>query len=133
MRFICFGYLDESKWDVMSESEQNATMDEIFAYHDVLEKSGHFLGGEGLQAARKAATLRKREHKLIVTDGPYAETKEAVGGIFILEADDLKHAVEMMSKHPATRFGPIEIRAIEDMSEMKRASERRRSSPAKSL
>jgi hypothetical protein len=126
MKFICLGYLDESLWDVMSGSEQNAVMDRIFAYHEELEKSGAFLGGEGLQRAHGAATLRSRNGKLIVTDGPFTETKEAVGGIFILEARDLNHAVELMSKHPATRFGPVEIRAVEDMTGMKRDSEQRR-------
>ena len=64
---------------------------------------------------------------MFVTDGPYAETKEQLGGILILEARDLNHAIELMSKHPGVKVGPFEIRAAEDLSEMIRESERRRS------
>ena len=64
---------------------------------------------------------------MFVTDGPYAVTKEQLGGILILEARDLNHAIELMSKHPGVKVGPFEIRAAEDLSEMIRESERRRS------
>src|SRR5262245_28486225 len=95
----------------MSETQRSAMMEECFAYDDVLRKNGHFLGGEALQGARTAATLRWQNGKVAVTDGPYAETKEQIGGILLLEAMDLKHAIELMSKHPGVRLGgPFEIR-----------------------
>lgn len=126
MKFVCLGYIAETKWETMSESEQQAMMDECFAYDDVLKKNGHFAGGEALQGPRSAATLSWKDGGVIVTDGPYAETKEQIGGILILEAEDLKHAVELMSKHPGVKAGPFEIRPAGDLTEAVRASERRR-------
>ena len=127
MKYICLGYLDEKKWETISESEQNALMDECFAYDDVLRKSGHFVGGEALQSARNATTLRWKKGKVSITDGPYAETKEQLGGILVLEARDLNHAIQLMSKHPGVKAGPFEIRPADDLAEMIRESERRRS------
>jgi len=127
MKYICLGYIEETKWDSMSESGRNAMMDECFAYDDVLRKNGHFAGGEALQSARNAATLRWKDSKVAITDGPYAETKEQLGGILVLEARDLNHAIQLMSKHPGVKAGPFEIRAVEDLSEMIRQSEQRRS------
>jgi hypothetical protein len=126
MKYICLGYLDETKWETMSESEQNDLIDECFAYDDVLRENGHFVGGEALQSARNAITLRWKNSKASITDGPYAETKEMLGGILVLEARDLNHAIQLMSKHPGVKAGPFEIRPAEDLSEMIRASERRR-------
>ena len=128
MKYICLGYMDPKKWETMSESEQNAMMDECFAYDDVLRKKGHFVGGEALQSARNATTLRWKNGKVSITDGPYAETKEQLGGILVLEAKDLNHAIQLMSQHPGVKAGPFEIRQVEDLSEMIRESERRRSS-----
>jgi hypothetical protein len=127
MKYICLGYLDEKKWETISESEQNALMDECFAYDDVLRKNGHFVGGEALQSARNATTLRWKKGKVSITDGPYAETKEQLGGILVLEARDLNHAIQLMSKHPGVKAGPFEIRPADDLAEMIRESERRRS------
>ncbi len=81
MKYICLGYLDEKKWEAMSKGERNALMDECFAYDDVLRKNGHFIGGEALQSARNATTVRWKNDKVSITDGPYAETKEHLGGI----------------------------------------------------
>ena len=130
MKYICLGYFDEKTWETMSESERNALMDACFAYDDVLRKGGHFVGGEALQSARSATTLRYRNGKVSVTDGPYAETKEQLGGILILEATDLKHAIQLMSKHPGVKVGPFEIRAAEDMTPLMRESDERRRSVA---
>jgi hypothetical protein len=127
MKFVCLGYIDEQKWDGISEDERNALMDECFAYDDVLRKNGHFAGGEALESAQSGATLRYQKGKVVVTDGPYAETKEQLGGILILEAEDLKHAIELMSKHPGVKAGPFEIRPAADLAEFIRDSERRRS------
>jgi len=127
MKYICLGYTEEKKWETMSESERNAMMDECFAYDDVLRKNGHFVGGEALQSARNATTLRWKNGKVLITDGPYAETKEQLGGILVLEARDLNYAIQLMSKHPGVKAGPFEIRPVEDLSALVTASEQRRS------
>lgn len=127
MKYICLGYIDENMWGTVAESERNAIMDECFTYDDMLRKNGHFAGGEALQSARNATTLRWRNGKVSVTDGPYAETKEQLGGILILEARDLNHAIRLMSEHPGVKAGPFEIRPAEDLSAMIAASEKRRS------
>ena len=129
MKFICLGYADEKSWEAMSESQRNALMDECLAYDDVLRENGHFAGGDALQSARNARTLRWQKGQVLVTDGPYAETKEQLGGILVLEASDLNHAVELMSKHPGVKAGPFEIRPTEDLSAIVTESERRRSKP----
>ena len=126
MKFICLGYADEKSWEAMSESQRNALMDECLAYDDVLRKNGHFAGGDALQSARNARTLRWQKGQVLVTDGPYAETKEQLGGILVLEARDLNQAVELMSKHPGVKAGPFEIRPTEDLSAIVTESERRR-------
>ena len=131
MKYLCLGYLDEEHWESMSESERNALMDECFAYDDVLRQGGHFVGGEALQSARNATTLRFRNGEVSVTDGPYAETKEQLGGILILEAADLNHAIQLMSKHPGVKAGPFEIRPAEDLIPIIRESEERRRAAAK--
>ena len=128
MKYICLGYMEVDQWDGMSESERNAFMDECFAYDDVLRKNGHFASGEALQEARNATTLRYQKGKVSVTDGPFAETKEQLGGIMILEARDLDHAIELMSKHPSIRLGGcFEIRPSADLSALLVESQRRRS------
>jgi hypothetical protein len=131
MKYICLGYMDPKKWETMSEGEQNAFIDECFAYDDVLRKNGHFVGGEALQGPQNATTLRFQNGKVSVTDGPYAETKEQLGGILILEAKDLNHAILLMSKHPGVRGGSFEIRPTEDLTRMIRESSERRRSMSK--
>jgi hypothetical protein len=127
MKYICLGYIDEDKWRGISESERNAFMDQCFAYDDVLRKNGHFAGGDALQSARNAVTLRWENGKMSITDGPYAETKEQLGGILILEARDLNHAIQLMSDHPGVKAGPFEIRPAADLSALVAESARRRS------
>ena len=127
MKYICLGYFDENNWEAMPESEKHAFFDECFAYDDVLRKNGHIVGGEALQSARNAVTLRWKNGKVSITDGPYAETKEQLGGFGVFEARDLNHAIQLISKHPGVKAGPFEIRPVDDLTEMIRESERRRS------
>ena len=126
MKYICLGFMESGKFETMSESERNAFVDSCFAYDDWLRQNGHFLSGEGLQGAHTAATLRWRDGKVAVTDGPYAETKEQLGGYLVLEARDLNHAIQLMSKHPGVRGGPFEIRPVQDLTDFVRESEQRR-------
>ena len=98
----------------MSESERETFVKECVAYDNVLRKDGYFLRLEALQNARSAKTLRHRNGKVSITDGPYAETKEQLGGILLLDADDLNHAAELMSKHPGIRVAAFEIRPLDE-------------------
>lgn len=119
MKFICLGFMDEAKFAAMSQEEAQRIMDECMAYDDELRRGGHFLGGEALDSARSAVTLRLRDGQVAVTEGPYAETKEVLGGILLLEARDLNHAIALMSKHPGVKIGPFEIRpAHEEVNRM---------------
>jgi len=127
MKYICLGYMDQKRWDTMSERERTTFLDDCFSYDDVLRKNGHFIGGEALQGPRNAATLRFEGGKVIITDGPFAETKEQLGGILLLEARDLNHAIQLMSQHPGVRGGPFEIRPAADLKDLVEESERRRS------
>jgi hypothetical protein len=130
MKYICLGYINEKAWASASEEEQKAMMDECFAYDDELRKNGHFVGGEALQGSENATTIGWRNGKVSVTDGPFAETKEQIGGIMILEATDLNHAIRLLSNHPSVRLlrekGSWEIRPAADLSVMINESERRR-------
>lgn len=126
MKFVCLGYIEENKLESIASTDMTAMIDRCFEYDDHLRATGHFAGGEGLQPASTTRTLRYRDGKVVVTDGPYAETREVLGGILILEARDLNHAVELMSKHPGVQMGPFEIRPAVDLSQMVRESEARR-------
>ena len=127
MKYMCFGYYDKSKFDSMTDGERNAMFDACFEYDDHLRANGHWAGGEALQPAESALTLYWKSGKVATTDGPYAETKEQLGGILILEARDMNHAVQLMSRHPALTYGnSFEIRPTGDMTDIMKASEQRR-------
>ncbi len=115
MKFVCLGFIDETKFAALPQEDRQRMMEECFAYDDELRRGGHFLGGEALDSARKAATLRMKEGKVVVTDGPFVETKETLGGILLLEARDLNHAIALMSKHPGVGMGPWEIRPADEV------------------
>ena len=127
MKFYCLGYYDEKQWQSLSEGERNAFVDECFAYDDVLRKSGHFAGGDALQSAGDAVTVSWKNGKSSIAKGRHVGANEQLGGILVLEARDLDHAAELISKHPGIKGGPFEIRAVEDISAMVAESERRRS------
>jgi hypothetical protein len=126
MKFVCLGYIEPGKFENMPENDRNTMVDRCFTYDDVLRKGGHFVGGGVLQPSSSAKTLRFQGGKVIVTDGPYAETKEQIGGILILEARDIDHAVGLMSKHPGVSAGPFEIRPAADLGGLIADSEQRR-------
>ena len=128
MKYICLGYYDPARHAAMTEQEREAMFDECFEYDDHLRANGHFVGGEALQPSETALTLYWKNGKVASTDGPYAETKEQLGGILVLEARDMNDAIQLMSQHPAVKYGTIfEIRPTGDMSEIMKASEQRRS------
>jgi hypothetical protein len=128
MKYICLGYLEPGKFEGMTESERNAVLDECFEHNDHLRANGNLVSEAALQPADTAVTLYWKNGKVATTDGPYAETKEQLGGIQIFEARDLNHAIQLMSQLPGFKFGlgPIEIRPLADLSDMIKQSEQRR-------
>lgn len=128
MKFICLGYYDKDKVDGMTEAERNAMFDTCFTYDEHLRANGHWVGvGDALQGPETARTVSWKNSGVVIIDGPFVEAKEQIGGIGVLEARDMKHAVELVSQHPALRYGSsFEIRPVWDMSEVMKASEQRR-------
>jgi hypothetical protein len=132
MKYICLGYYDKSKHDALTEAEKQAMFDECFAYDDHLRATGNWAIGEALQPAETALTVQWKNGKVATTDGPFIETKEQLGGLGILEARDMNHAHQIVSQHPALKYGSIfEIRPVGDMTEIRNASERRRQQAAR--
>ena len=99
MKYVCLGFVDEAAFNQIPQADAERMMEECFAYDDVLRRGGHFLGGEALDSARNAVTLRMKNGEVEVTDGPFVETKEMLGGILLLEARDPNHAIALLSKH----------------------------------
>ena len=104
MKYICLGYIEPAKLAGMTEDERLAMFDECFEYDDHLRANGHFGAGEALQPPETALTLYWKNGKVATTDGPYAETKEQLGGFFVLEARDMNHAIQLMSQHPGLKL-----------------------------
>ena len=127
MKYLCFGYYDKGTFDGMTESERDAMLDACFAYDDHLRASGHWGGGEAVQPAETALTLQWKNGKVATTCGPCAATREQLGGILVLAARDMNHAVQLMTQHPALTYGNVvEIRPVVDLNDSRKASERRR-------
>jgi hypothetical protein len=128
MKYICLGYLEPGKIEGMAESERHAMFDECFEYNDPLRANGHLLAEVPLQPPETALTLYWKNGKVATTDGPFAETKEQLAGIQILEARDLNHAIRLISQLPGFKYGlgPVEIRPVADLNEMTKESEQRR-------
>lgn len=127
MKYICLGYYNKPQRETMTDAEQNAMFDKCFEYDDHLRANGHWAGGEALQPAETALTLYWKNGKVATIDGPFAETKEQLGGILLLEARDMNHAVQLIAQHPALQYGSIfDIRPAFDMGDLIKASEQRR-------
>ena len=116
MRYLCLIYDDESKLGTMSREEGDAMMGEYFAFTEGIKKSGQYVAGEALQPTQTATTVRTRNGKTSTTDGPFAETKEQLGGFYLIEAKDLDDAIQVASRIPSVRIGSIEIRPVVDFS-----------------
>jgi hypothetical protein len=112
MRYLCIIYDEEKKMAAMPKSESDAFMGEYFAFTEDIKKSGHYIGGEALQPVHTATTVRIRNGKLSTTDGPFAETKEQLGGFYLINAKDLNDAIQVASRIPSARFGSVEVRPI---------------------
>jgi hypothetical protein len=112
MKYLCLIYDEEKKMATMSQSESNAFMGEYFAFTDGIRKSGHYVGGEALQPVQTATTIRIRNGKVSTTDGPFAETKEQLGGFYLIQAKDLNEAIQVAAKIPSAKSGSVEVRPI---------------------
>ncbi len=114
MKYLCLAYEEEEKLDALSRSEWDALRQETLGYVDELTRSGRLLVTHALQSVRSATTVRVRQGRLSTTDGPFAETKESLGGFFLVEARDLNEAIQIASRWPSARIGSIEVRPIEE-------------------
>jgi hypothetical protein len=112
MKYLCLIYDEEKKLAAMSQGESDAFMGEYFAFTEGIRKSGHYLGGEALQSVQTATTVRSRNGKLSTTDGPFAETKEQLGGFYLIDAKDLNEAIQVAGKIPSARLGCVEVRPV---------------------
>ena len=115
MKYLCMVIVDENKLKAMSKSDLQALDDESLAYDRTLRESGHFLAAQALQPVSAAKMVRSRKGKLSVTDGPFAETKEQVGGFILIEAKDLDEAIQLAAKIPVIRFGAVEVRPVKEL------------------
>jgi hypothetical protein len=112
MKFLCLVFYDENTRNAFSDQESQALIDEAINFDNELRSSGHLLAAHPLEQVRSASTVRVRNGKVTVTDGPFAEAKEQIGGFVVLEARDLNEAIQLASRIPPARFGGVEIRPI---------------------
>ena len=120
MKYLCIAYEEQQKLDALSQSEWQALRQETLDYVESLRKRGRLIVTHALQSATTASTVRIRSGKLSVTDGPFAETKEQIGGFFLIEAGSFDEAIEAAANWPSARIGSIEIRPIEEQLAMDR-------------
>ena len=113
MKYLCLIYDNESTWANMSQADAEAMMGEYFAFTEAIKKSGHYIAGEALQPVQTATTVRVRNGKASTTDGPFAETKEQLGGFYMIEAKDLNDAIQVAQRIPSARLGSIEVRPVQ--------------------
>jgi hypothetical protein len=128
MKYVCLIYLEAGKFEPTTEDQRNAVFDECLEHNDYLRANGHTVAEVPLQGPETAVTLSWKNGKVETTDGPYAETKEQLGGLHILEARDLNHAIQLVSQLPGFKYGlgAVEIRPVVNLNEMTKESEQRR-------
>lgn len=117
MKFLCLVYHEEKILDALPQSEMDILVNDSLALCDELRESGHFIAAQALQSVRTATTVRVRNGKVSTTDGPFAETKEQLGGFFFIEANDLDDAIRVASRIPGGRIGTVEVRPIWELEE----------------
>jgi hypothetical protein len=121
MKYLCLIYDDEKVMSDMPKAESDAFMGEYFAFTEGVRQSGQYVAGEALHPVSAATTVRVRGGKVSTTDGPFAETKEQLGGFYLVEARDLNEAIQVAAKIPSARTGSIEVRPVVDFSQMPQA------------
>lgn len=114
MKYLCLAYEEERVLDALTREQWEALRKETLDYVDELQRSGRLIITHALQGVRTATTVRVRQGRMAATDGPFAETKESLGGFFLIEARDLNEAIQVASKWPSARLGSIEVRPIEE-------------------
>ena len=114
MKYMCIAYEEELALDALSALEWQALRRETLDYVDTLRKSGRLIAAHPLQSATAAATVRVRSGKVAIVDGPFAETKEQIGGFFLVEAGNFEEALQIAAKWPSARIGTIEVRPVDD-------------------
>jgi hypothetical protein len=114
MKYLCLIYDEEKKLQGMSKHDMDALMGEYFSFTTDIRKSGQYLGGNDLQPVANATTVRVRNGKVSTTDGPFAETKEQLGGYYLIEAKDLNEAIQVASRIPSAKLGAIEVRPVQE-------------------
>jgi hypothetical protein len=119
MQYLCLVYGEQTALDALSEDEMGALVEESLAYDDVLRKSGQHVVSAALQRVETAKTVRVRDRKRFITDGPFAETKEQLLGFILVEASDLNDAVEAVAKFPMASRGSIEVRPVLDLEPLR--------------
>jgi hypothetical protein len=112
MQYLLLIYGNEAHWGKLSETERNAISNEYMDFTKSMAQSGHLRGGNELKPISTATTVRLRDKKRLVTDGPFAETKEQLGGYYLVEAKDLDEAIGLAARIPSARWGSIEVRPI---------------------
>ena len=112
MKYLCLIYDSEAEWAAMPDSQTGPIMDEYRAFTESIIRSGQFVAGEQLQPTAAATSVRIRGGKTVITDGPFAETKEQLGGFYLIEARDLNEAIQIASRIPSAKLGTIEVRPI---------------------
>jgi hypothetical protein len=118
MKYLCLVYLDEKTLGALSSEEYDTLTGEAFAYNEELRKSGHYIASNALQSVQTATTIRTRNGKVTTIDGPFAETKEQLGGFVLIEARDLNDAILVASKIPPLRLGCVEVRPVKELSRL---------------
>lgn len=113
MQYLLMIYEDEKNWAKLSEAEAGKIFGEYMAFTNEIQKSGHYIGGNPLQGIQTATTVRVKDGKVTKTDGPFAETREQLGGYYLIEAKDLDEACAIGARLPAARTGSIEVRPVQ--------------------
>ena len=117
MKYLCLIYGDEKQWQKFPKDVQDKYMSEYMAFSDSIKKSGQFVGANQLQPTHTATIVRSRNGKISTTDGAYVETKEQLGGYYLIEAKDLNHALQVASRIPSAKSGSIEVRPVVERSQ----------------
>jgi hypothetical protein len=121
MKYLCMVIVDEKKLNAMSDGDLQALDDESLEYDAFLKKGGHFLAAQALESVNSATMVRKRNGKVSITDGPFAETNEQIGGFILIEARDLNEAIQLAAHIPGGRLGGVEVRPIKTLTSSKPA------------
>ena len=112
MKYLLLIYENEAQWAGVSQAEQGKIFEEYMVYTNDIKKKGHYIGGQALQPVSTATTVKVKDGKTLATDGPFAETREQLGGYYLVEAKDLDEAIAMAARIPDSRMGSIEVRPI---------------------